>query len=436
MWKKFLSFFKKENKKPTVETFSSLKFVHTPVHELAIGMYVTELDIPWLESPFLFRGFTIETAKELTQLRDTCQYVYIDISKQKKRKINIKLDPVSAEYKPLVFERPPERLGTFEDEISRAEETYKETGIIVSGFMDKVANGGGIDTALAKEAVQVCVNSVLHSPDAFLWLSQLKNKDEYTAQHSLNVCVLSIVLARHVGLKEETLNNVGLCGMMHDMGKMLIPLEVLNKPSRLDEAELEIMKSHTTLGYELLKSSDDMFLGAIETALTHHEHMDGRGYPKEINANRLSYYSNIVAIADIYDAITSDRVYQKGRTHHEATKIMLDVSGSHLDARLVVKFIESLGTYPPGCFVELNNGSVAVVLEVSGQYKLRPKILLILDEDKYPMEEIVVDLANMILDARGESLIIRAIIDPADYKIDTEKYYQQGVIQKGFAQKK
>jgi len=436
MWQSFLALFKKEKEKTKGEKFSSLEAVYTPVQELVLGMYVTELDIPWLESPFLFKGFLIETDEELTQLRDACQYVYIDLSKQKKRMSNAQSSSSKPDNKELVFGKPPERLGSFEKEIGRAEKTYKETGIIVSGFMDKIADGGGIDAKLAKEAVQSCVNSVLHSPDAFLWLSQLKNKDEYTAQHSLNVCVLSIVLARHVGLKEEYLNNVGLCGMMHDMGKMLVPLEVLNKPGRLDDDELVIMQSHTTLGYELLKSSDGMFYGAAETALTHHEHMDGRGYPNKINSNKLSYYSNIVAIADLYDAITSDRVYQKGRTHHEATKIMLDISGSHLDTRLVVKFIESLGVYPPGCFVELNNGSIAVVLEVSGRFKLRPKILIILDEDTNPIDEFVVDLSEMILDVVGNVLTIKAIIDPSKYQIDTEKYYQQGVIQKGFSHKK
>jgi len=437
MWQRFLALFKKEkDTSPRRESSSSLKSVYTPVQELVIGMYVTELDIPWVGSPFLFQGFLIETDDELTKIKDSCQYVYIDLSKQKKRKNNTQPRFSQTENTALVFGKPPERLGTFEQEIGRAEKTYKETGVIVSGFMDKIAAGGEINASLAKEAVQSCVDSVLHSPDAFLWLSQLKNKDEYTAQHSLNVCVLSIVLARHVGLKEEFLNNVGLCGMMHDMGKMLIPLEVLNKPGRLDDDEMVIMQSHTTLGYELLKSSDGMFHGAAETALTHHEHMNGRGYPNKINSNKLSYYSNIVAIADLYDAITSDRVYQKGRTHHEATKIMLDISGSHLDARLVVKFIESLGVYPPGCFVELNNGSIAVVLEVSGKFKLRPKILIVLDEDTNPVDGAVIDLSEMVLDVAGNTLTIKAIIDPSNYQIDTEKYYQQGVIQKGFAHKK
>ena len=192
MWQKILAFFSKSKKKTEQETYSSLRHVYTPVQSLLVGMYVTELDIPWLDSPFMFRGFTIETENDMKLLRDTCQYVYIDQTKQAKAK-GVKLSPELEEKRLLTFGKPPERLGSFEKEVGRAEKTYKETGVIVSGFMYKIADGGGIDTKLAKEAVQACVNSVLHSPDAFLWLSQLKDKDEYTSQHSLNVCVLSIV---------------------------------------------------------------------------------------------------------------------------------------------------------------------------------------------------------------------------------------------------
>jgi HD-GYP domain-containing protein (c-di-GMP phosphodiesterase class II) len=435
MRQKILDFFKKTKRRRVSEMYSSLELVQTPVQNLMLGMYVSELDIPWLESPFLFQGFFIETEQDLQILRETCQYVYVDASKQKKRKAHTKLDSKRLDSTPSVFGKPQERLGSFESEIGKAENNYKETGVIVSSFMDKIATGEGIDTKLAKEAVSACVNSVLHSPDAFLWLTQLKHKDEYTAQHSLNVCVLSIVLGRQVGLTEQKLNQVGLCGMMHDMGKMLIPLEVLNKPGRLDEGELAIMQSHTTLGYELLTSSENMFYGAVETALTHHEHMNGKGYPRKINATGLSFYSNIVAIADMYDAITSDRVYKKGKTHHEATKTMLDVSGSHLDSRLVVKFIESLGAYPPGSFVELSNGCIALVVEENSRFKLWPKVLLILDKDKNSLEEIILDLSKVLPDSDdSEAMIsIRAIINPEDYQISREKYYHQGVVHKGFA---
>lgn len=290
-----------------------------------------------------------------------------------------------------------------------------------------------MDTQMAKQAVAECVNSVLHSPDAHLWLSQLKNKDEYTAQHSLNVCVLSVVLGRHIGLSEHSLNNLGLCGMMHDVGKMLVPLEILNKPGRLEDDEMRIMQSHTTLGFELLKSSKDMYFGASETAHMHHERLDGLGYPRKKPAHELSLYTKIVTIADMYDAITSDRVYQKGRTHLEATKIMFDMMGLHLEETLVVKFVESLGVYPPGCFVELTNGDIGLVVEINETSRLRPKVLLILDRERNPVAEKVIDLATMPLDETGSIYTIRKIAKASSYGINASEYYQMGVLQKGFA---
>lgn len=434
MWQQIKGFFakKKKTKRP-LDTRSSHQLLQTPVQNLVIGMYVAQLDIPWLDSPFPFQGFIIETEKDLQSLKDTCNYVYIDANKQKKIKQGNQIPEHSLPTKPLIFAPPPVRLGSFKSEIIQADKTYKESGVIVANFMDKIANGQGVDSTLAKETVAACVNSILHSPDASLWLTQLKNKDQYTAQHSLNVSILSIVLGRHIGLSEPHLNQVGLCGLMHDMGKMLIPLHILNKPGKLDPDELTIMQSHTTLGYELLKSSDDMYYGAIETALTHHEHMDGHGYPRNIKSEGLSFYSNIVSIADFYDAITSDRVYQKGRTHHEATKIMLDSSGSHLNPELTVKFIESLGAYPPGCFVELSNGSIALVIEENIKFKLRPKILLLLDETKQPTEEVIIDLSDV---SSTTPLSIKSIIKPSDFHIDNKKYYQKGYMQKGFKKRK
>ena len=299
--------------------------------------------------------------------------------------------------------------------------------------MDRVAAGGGIDVKLAKQAVAECVNSVLHSPDAFLWLTQLKNRDEYTAQHSMNVCILSIVIGRHVNLTVRELNEVGLCGMMHDMGKMLVPLEILNKPGKLDIDELEVMRSHTTLGYELLKSSDNMFAGAIDVAYSHHEKLDGTGYPRRLPRRNLTTYTRMVAIADFYDAITSDRVYQKGRTHLEAIKIISDLSGPHLDPDLVVKFIESIGIYPPGCLVKMNDGSIAIVVEINPRQRLRPKIIVILDRGENKVPGKVVDLAGLPTDENGQILTITGIVRAEDHGIDLRKYYHDGIVEKGFA---
>lgn len=416
--------------------YSSLEKVLIPVNQLTLGMYVTQLDRPWVETSFLFQGFEVKTEDELRAVKDICNHVYIDTTKRKKSM------PAPVSFKQIVaartleiatYGKPPKKLGKFEKEFSRAEKAYENAEIVVSNFMNTVENGGGIDSALAKHAVAECVESVLHSPDAMLWLSQLRNKDEYTAQHSLNVSILSIVLGRHINLSVADLNKVGLCGMMHDVGKLLIPPEILHKSSPLDEEETRTMRSHTRLGYNLLKSSDNMSSSAATVALTHHEQLDGKGYPRRMQEAGISQFTKIVSIANTYDGMTRDKPYQRGKTHLEATHLMTNLSGTHFDPILVVKFIESIGVYPPGSLVEMTNGAVAIVVEVHDNAKLRPKIVIILDEDKNPVSERIIDLSRMTKDKLGNIYTIKNIIKAKDWNVDVSKYYQEGLLQKSFA---
>jgi hypothetical protein len=164
----------------------------------------------------------------------------------------------------------------------------------------------------------------------------------------------------------------------------------------------------------------------------HHERIDATGYPRKIGGVKLSLATKIVTIVDMYDAITSDRVYQKGRTHLEATKIMIDLAGLHVDEVLLIKFIESLGVYPPGSFISMANGAVGLVIESNAMHRLRPKIMLLLDENKNPIPEKVIDLAAMPEDQHGNVYTIRGIVKASDYNIDSSKYYQDGILQKGF----
>lgn len=430
--KKLWRLVRTKKKRATTPRYSSLTKVYTPVTQLTIGMYIVELDRPWLETSFAFQGFELRTKAEIQAVRDVCQYVYIDLTKKTMPSaVNKNIEPSIRDY--LSYGPPPPKLSIFEKEIGRSVAVYESTEIVVLDFMEKIAKGGGIDSKIAKEAVAACVNSVLRSPDAMLWITQLRNKDRYTAQHSLNICVLSVVLGRHLNLSETALNNLGLCGMMHDMGKMLIPIEILNKPGTLEPDEMEVMKTHTTLGYDLLKSTYNMYPGAADVAHAHHERMDGKGYPRRIQHGAISFYTKIVTIADVYDAIISDRVYQRGRTHLDAINTLSNQSGCHLDTQLVIKFIESLGVYPPGCIVEMTNGCIAVVVEVNDKIRLRPKVMVLLDEDKNPVsEEKVIDLSNMVTDRSGGFYTIKQIVKAEDWNIDSRKYYHEGVLQKGF----
>jgi HD-GYP domain-containing protein (c-di-GMP phosphodiesterase class II) len=220
---------------------------------------------------------------------------------------------------------------------------------------------------------------------------------------------------------------------MHDMGKMRIPLEILNKPGKFTPEELKIMQSHPELGRHLLMSSSGMYAGAIDVACSHHECLDGTGYPHKLNAEQTTPFTKMVTIVDMYDAITSDRVYQNGRTHLEAINVMTKLCGTQLDSGLTYKFIQCLGIYPPGSVVEMTNGEIAVVAEVNHKKKLKPKIILLLNENKQPRPERLIDLSKMNLDASGQMYGIRKIVRADEYGIDLNKYYQNRLIEKGLA---
>ncbi len=438
---KFISDKKAAKKKAASQSFTSSEKLYIPVSQLTLGMYIVELDRSWLDTPFMFQGFELQNQAQLRAVKNICDYVYIDTTKSKRHQF----EPLANQHKAMhvsaskllnnIHNAPPLKLGSFEQEIARAETIYKQTEVLVSSFMKVAAKGGSLDGWLAQKAVLECMNSVLHSPDAMLWLTQLKDKDEYTAQHSLNVCLLSIVLGRHLDLPHDSIVTLGLCGMLHDIGKMRVPLEILKKQSPLNVEQQRVMESHTLLGYELLKSSDNMPTSVMETALTHHEHVDGTGYPRHLKQAAISDFTKIVAVVNAYDDMTSNRNNRDSIPHLEATQILANLAGSYLDRHVVIKFIESLGVYPPGSVVQMTNGEVAIVVEINELTKLRPKVIIILDEEKNPVSERVVDLSAMVSDKKGNPYTIKNVIRAEDWSIDTKKYYRQGVIQKSFAAK-
>jgi len=411
---------------------SAVELTKIDVKDLQIGMHVSELDRPWLETTFMFQGFELKTADEIKQLQQQCEYVFIDVAKQNKSlTITTKNTAYSKGW--LEKRKAPARTSNFSDEIEHAESAFQDGRGLVKSFMEEVALGRTVNLEMAQKVVSDCVQSIIKSPDALMWLTQLKNVDEYTSQHSMNVCIFCIALGRQIDMTEAELEEVGLCGMMHDMGKMKIPLAVLNKPGAFEPEELAIMQSHPTLGWKLLMTDHDMPGYAIDAAYGHHERMDGKGYPRGLSGDRISPYTRIVTIADMYDALTSDRVYKKGKTHLEGINIMTKFMGSQLDSGLVLKFIESLGIYPPGNIVEMGNGEVAIVVEVNPVKKLKPKITMLLDENKKRVKPRLVDLAKMDLDASGKSYGIKRMVRAEEYDIDINQLYKMGLIKNTLA---
>ena len=399
--------------------------LRVPVEELVIGMFVSELDRPWLESPFLMQGFELTSVEDIHAVRETCKYVYVDVRKE--RRLDGRPGPGDRRRQ----RRKPVRIKpkvSFAREMGPASTTYKNTSTLLKSALDTIRLGGALDLPAVKEAVAECVDSAIRNPDALMWLTQLKNKDEYTALHCLNVGIFSAAFARHLGMSRHDMEQAGQCALLHDVGNNRTPLEVLNKEGFLEKQEFEIMKQHAVHGKDILLSTRGVYAGAVDVAHAHHERIDGKGYPRGLSDTQIPLYAKLVGIVDAYDAITSDRVYQNGRTSFEAMQILNECQGTQFDANLVTHFIECVGIYPAGSVVEMSNGEVGIVIQVNRRYKVRPRVLLVLDEDRQPRKPRHIDLTKADLDPEGKSYRIRTTLLAQDLGLDVRQYLEDGLI--------
>lgn len=408
-------------KHPTGGKVLERETVKVLASDLRIGMFVSELDRPWLDTPFLLQGFELKTRDDIEAVQRVCEYVYVDMLRTRRP------DPIEQP-------RPASQRGLsshayvakspapLHQEMRKAEEVHQRASGLITNFIDDIQHGRSVDIQLARSAVSECVSSILRNSEAMTLLTQIKNKDEYTSQHSFNVCVYSVLLGRRIGLKSPELEDVGLCGLLHDMGKIRVPLEVLNKETRLSGEEFAIMQSHTVHGREILMSGQNVFNGTVDVAYGHHENLDGTGYPRGLEGHQTSLFTRIVAVVDKYDAMTSDRVYQQGRPHLEAVGILQKQLKDKIDPDLAAAFIACMGVYPSGSVVELSSGEVAVVIEHNPTYQLRPRIIVCRDKDKLPVQERYVDLAECQTDNRGNPYSIRRQHRPDSFGIDLRKF--------------
>jgi len=393
-----------------------------PADQLAIGMHVAQLDRPWLETPFLFQGFNIKDEDDLAALQNICDYVYIDVLKSRHLNQQVRSNPVDDGKRQQYQVTTP-----VEQEIERAASHYYDTYAEVERILQQAYRGETIPTQRLRQHIHECVNSIERNPSAMLWLSRIKHVDHYTAEHCLNVGVLAIALGRHLGVGRQHLELLGLCGMLHDVGKMRVDQDILNKPARLTAEEFDHIKLHAVYGHEILSQDPDLPPEVISAALSHHERRDGTGYPNGVDATNLSLYTRVITVVDAYDAITSRRCYSDGNTSANALKILYEHSGTQFDPALVVKFIECLGIYPPGALVEMSSGEVGVVLSVEPENRLLPKVALLLDANKRPRQQHIVDLKQQREAEADSQLRIKSVLMDGAHGIDLAQFTRHNI---------
>ena len=241
--------------------------------------------------------------------------------------------------------------------------------------------GRTIDSKAVENSVVKIIDSILDNEDAAVNLLNIKNFDDYTYTHSVNVSTISLLIASKLKLTREEFVELGVGAMLHDLGKVKVPLAVLNKPDRLDNDEFEIMKKHPIFTYQILKGNETISDISKYIAAEHHEKYDGTGYPRGLKKNGINFFARIVSIADVYDALTTDRIYRKAMKPYDAMKIIVSGSGTHFDPEMVRVFLKAVSIYPAGSHVLLNTGEMAVVEKVDSEHILRPDIIVIRDKN-------------------------------------------------------
>lgn len=397
--------------------------VKISTEKLNKGMYVSSLDRPWLDTPFLFQGFPIYDPDDLFALRNICEFVYIDTLKSQfipeKQRSHSMLKGSRVHHYPITE--------TVENEVSFAYDLYRKSQTSIRAMLDKVARRETFDPSVFKQHVKDCVDSIERNPSAMMWLTRIKHVDQYTAEHCVNVGILAIALGRHVGVGRKHMELLGLCGMLHDVGKMRVDQALINHPGKLTDAQFELVKKHAEFGKEILERDESLNPEVINAAFSHHERIDGGGYPQGINANHLSFYTKVVSIVDAYDAITSRRTYSAGTTSAEALRILYENSDSQFDKRLVIKFIECIGIYPPGAMVEMSTGEVGIVLSVDPGHRLLPKVALLLDAQKNPMPQYIVDLKEQRETNSASPMRVQSVLMDGSYGINLENFTKQNI---------
>jgi HD-GYP domain-containing protein (c-di-GMP phosphodiesterase class II) len=486
------------------------------IHDLTLGMFVAELDRPWLDTPFLIQGFVIESQEQIQELQQHCQFVFVE------RTLSVgnafRPDPEQAAAKPqraaagprvvqknteaapgdgkesffammrrvfgAAFGAKPEATAaeeapvpatpritsagnsaprkveprnqrrekgisseehahlqpqpeaggggglivhneaagggfwarllrmfggksksarhssyigepetmappypdrtTFEEELPKAREAHQKANALVQDLITDLRNNKVLELEKAHDAVNWMVESVVRNPDGLMWLARLKDRDAYTYDHGLNTSIYLIAFGRHLGLRQDQLQNVGTAGLMQDVGKIRLPQELIAKPGKLTAAEFKVMKSHVEHSVEIIQDSKQASQLLVDVVLQHHERYNGSGYPKGLKGDQISMLGSMAGIADTYTAMISARAHASPLSVQQALQQLYAWRDQSFKAEMIEEFIQCIGIFPVGSLVELNTGEVAVVVAQNRERRLKPRIMLVLDNQQQP----------------------------------------------------
>lgn len=392
-----------------------IKQVKVAVNELTVGMFVSGLDRPWTQTPFPLQGFYIRDLDEIRELKVHCNHVYIDVVKgsgpvkSNLKKLSAKANgpenrkAARADRRARVTDVAPLKIRRdvytitepLEHEIGRAKELHQQVYSAVSNVMDQVeSKHNNIPIVETKRVASNMVDSVLRSPDAFTWLSRVKEKDEYTYSHSVRSAVWAILFGRHIGMPKNELDILAMGVLLKDIGKTKLPEHLIHKASRT-RTEQDAYEKFIEYGVEILRKLPDVKPRVTSVVKTHCERVNGSGFPEHLRGDKIPLLGKIAGIVTFYDENTNPRGQDKPMSPSKAVAKLYEQRGIEFQEELVVEFIRAIGLYPTGTLVELSTGEVAVVVEQNFERRLKPIVMVVTDSVKQQIfEPFTLDLAE------------------------------------------
>jgi len=401
------------------------------VKGLGPGMYVSRLDRPWLETAFPLEGVLVTTIAELQHLQSVCAHVYIDTRRGSAPELRFMELEHALVQEVLGREEIEDLRATrwtltteFAAELPQAVAAHAVLEENIVEIMGDLAAKRAVDLPKLQHGVESMVASILRNPSAFAWLKEMKRTDDYSYHHAMGCAIWAANFGRYLGLDKHELHDLALGGLLCDIGKIQLPAELFSGTGPLSADEWSVMKLHVDLGVSIVSKIPGLPRGIAEMVATHHERHDGSGYPRGLQGMEIPIFGRIMGLVDSYDAMTSTRPHAPGRSPHRAVEELYNHRGTLFQAELVEQFIQSCGIYPTGSLVELHSGEVGVVIEVHSLKRLRPRMMMLLDKDKRPLDTFrEMDLGEVSDDPEEERMSVKCGLPSGAYGIRANELF-------------
>ncbi|MFW5733950.1 MAG: HD-GYP domain-containing protein [Oceanidesulfovibrio sp.] len=392
--------------------------------QLKVGMFVVDAGLSWMDHPFLYQEEGEIASQQHIEaiLEDGYEEVFVDPSRGSYAGLDYQEPLTDSLLNDMdILDGVSAKKVSLKEEMGKARRLYSDSLQFAREFLHGARMGYLVDYSQSEKLVESVIDSVIRNEDAVVSLTKLRDFDEYSYTHSINVAVLAVAFGKNLGLSHKMLRSLGSAGIFHDIGKARIPEAILNKPGKLTGEEFEVMKSHPKKGFDLLAKQGAAEEVVLLGVLQHHEKFSGRGYPDGVSGDEVSVLARIIAVADVYDALTSERVYKKGMLPHKALALMYSMRGMDFHTGYVERFIKSMGIYPVGSFVRLSTREYALVSGSNSAQPLYPQVLVVLDDRQRPCTPHEVDLAE-VREGGDNVLEIIECLNPKGFKIDPAAY--------------